>query len=106
MLHSLKDSVAAGTARRYANQLVARYGTIEKLTLDSRQRRMEIIALLHGETVPVTLVVDRYTVERDANGAQVRIESCQCSRPWLQALLEDYARGKPFKIPAWAAAVI
>ncbi|WP_221031419.1 hypothetical protein [Actomonas aquatica] len=106
MFRALKDSVAASTARRLLNQHLARYGSVEALHLDSRNRRLEVTGTPHGEAEPVTLVIDRYELDRTADTVHLRVLDCTCSRPWLQALIEDHLYHRPLEIPRWAAAFL
>ncbi len=106
MFSALKDTVAAKTARRLLNQHLARYGAVESLELDSRQRRIKVTGTPHGETEPVHLSIERYELHREDNRVLLRVMASRCSRPWIEALLADHVHDRPIEIPRWAAAFL
>lgn len=67
---------------------------------------MEGTCLLHGEPAPITVTVDRYRIHEAGGQKFLEIESCRCGRPWLQALLDDFVRGRKIELPAWAASAL
>jgi len=106
MFNSLKDRVTSKAARMHCNQLLARYGTVQDLHIDSARRSMEIVCLLKGETSPITVTVERYEITDAGGEKSVHIEASHCSRPWVQHFLEDHLYGRKFPLPAWAAAAL
>lgn len=106
MFNAMKDTMAGTAARHYVNKLVQRYGEVTELRIDSRRRTVDLVARLRGEEAPVTIRVDRYEVEDRDGHRFVRIRECSCSRPWLQALLKDFARDRPIEVPGWAASAL
>ena len=106
MFNALKDHVTSKAALMHCNQLLARYGTVQDLRIDSARRSMEVVCLLKGETAPITVTVERYEIG-DAGGEKfVRVEASRCSRPWVQHFLEDHVYGRKFPLPSWAAAAL
>ncbi len=106
MFKAMKDSFTAGAARHWLNKRFARLGQIESLRLDSRARRVDLVLRPVGEPDPISLVVERYEIERTDGQVYVRLNTCHCSRPWLQAALEDFVCNKPLEVPPWAAALL
>ena len=106
MLNALKDAVTSRAALALVNSRISRYGTVTGLAIDSRLKRAELTCLLHGESAPLTVTVETYAVEKTAEGKFIRIDALSCSRPWLQNLLADFATGRRFELPAWAAAAL
>ncbi|PTY08542.1 hypothetical protein DB347_02885 [Opitutaceae bacterium EW11] len=106
MFHAAKDLVSSRAAKTYVNNLIARYGKVEDLSIDSRNRRVRIVALLDGETSPVTIDVERYAVHAEGAKRFIEVEQCRCSRRWVESLLLDYVRGRRFPLPSWAASVL
>lgn len=106
MFTAAKDAMASQAARRYVNGLITRYGEVVDLKIDSRAKSVDLTCKLLGEAEPVTVRVDSYRIEESGGKSFVSIENCSCSRPWLQNLLEDQARGKRVELPAWAASVL
>ena len=62
MLNALKDRVTSNAARLHCNNLLARYGTVQELCIDSARQRMEIVCLLEGETAPIAVTVEKYEI--------------------------------------------
>ncbi len=106
MIHAAKDMIASKAARTYVNNLIARYGKVEELSIDSRNQRVRIICSLDGESVPITIDVDRYVIRDEGARKMVELESCRCSRRWIETLLIDYVKGRKFELPSWAAAAL
>ncbi len=106
MFAAAKDAMASKAAQSYVNNLIARYGTVQELKLDSRNKTVTAICLLKGERAPITVRADRYVVETVGEKKFVRVESCTCDRPWLQNLLSDFAQGRRVELPSWAAAAL
>ena len=106
MMNAAKDLLTSRAARTYVNNLIARYGKVEELTIDSRNRRGKVICMLDGETAPVVVDIDKYVVHAEGVKRFVEIESCRCSRRWMESLLIDHVRGRRFELPSWAAAAL
>jgi hypothetical protein len=87
----------------WANTLIARYGHVQDLRIDSVQKMIEVSCLLNGEPAPITIKVGRYEVETDQRRKYLRATDFSCTRPWLQALLCDYGHQRRIELPAWAA---
>lgn len=106
MFSAAKDAMASRAAQTYVNGRIARYGQLTDFRLDSTQRRMEATCLLHGEAEPITVQVDRYAIHTVGGQKFLEVQACRCARPWLQALLEDFVRGRHIELPAWAASAL
>lgn len=106
MFAAAKDAIASQTARRYANGLISRYGEVQELKIDSRGKSVEVVLALLGETAPVRVRIDRYQIETIEGKSYLTLLAATCSRPWLQNLFEDHARGQRREVPSWAATVL
>lgn len=106
MFSAAKDAMASRAAQAYVNGRISRYGQLQDFRLDSTQRRMEATCVLHGEPAPITVTVERYRIHESGGRKFIEIESCRCARPWLQALLDDFVRGRKIELPAWAASAL
>lgn len=93
-------------ARVYLNGLIAPYGRLVELRIDSRQRTIEASCLLHGESEPIVVTVGSYVVETDGSKRFLRVCDCACTRAWAQALLKNLVEGRRLELPAWAAAAL
>jgi hypothetical protein len=106
MFRSAKDALAGKSARIYLNDLLARYGRLEDLRIDSKAGTMELTCLLHGEREPISIYVGKYLIEQQGQTRTLRLSECRCSRAWVQNLLIDFAEKKSFALPSWAAAAL
>jgi hypothetical protein len=106
MFTAAKDALSSQAARQYVNGLIKRYGEVLELKINSKAKSVDIVCALTGEREPVALRIENYRIESDGPKRFVQIGDCTCSRPWLQNLLEDQARGRRFELPPWAAAAL
>ena len=106
MFTAAKDAVASQAARTYVNGLIARYGHVRELKIDSRAKTVALVCELKGETDPVIVHVEAYRIVADGELRFVEITACSCSRVWLHNLLHDHLRDRRLKLPAWAAAAL
>lgn len=93
-------------AQTYANSLISRYGVVRELRIDPKVRTIEAECLLHGEISPIMVNVQKYQIVDRGGKKMAEILQCSCSRPWAQALIEDFVRGRQFELPSWAASAL
>ncbi|QYM79457.1 hypothetical protein K0B96_02245 [Horticoccus luteus] len=93
-------------AQAFVNSRIARYGRVDRLKIDSTNRAIEVVCSLEGEVDPVTVRVDRYELHDEGGKRFIEIKKASCSRPWLHRALEDFAPGRRFEVPGWAAAAL
>ncbi|MGC4071421.1 MAG: hypothetical protein QM760_02660 [Nibricoccus sp.] len=96
MFRAAKDALAGKSARVYLNDLLARYGRLEDLRIDSKNGTMAIRCLLHGETAPLQIEIGKYVVEEKDGEQLLRISQCRCSREWVQESSQRFCREKIF----------
>jgi len=106
MFDAIKDRVLSKAARLYCNTLLARYGSVQELHIDSAQRSMQIVCLLEGESAAIGVTVERYEVTREGGETFVQVMASRSTRSWVQHFLEDHIHGRKFPLPAWAAAAL
>ncbi len=106
MFHAAKDALASRAAQVWANRLIARYGKVQGLTIDSRRKTVEVSCLLDGELAPITIRIGNYVVETEQNKTFIRASDFSCTRVWLQNFLNDHGHRHRIELPAWAAAAL
>lgn len=106
MFNAAKDALASRSALTWANSLIARYGKVQELKIDSRLKTVEVTCLLDGEVTPITIKVENYVVEAEGDKKIIRATGFSCSRPWLQKILADHGPKQRIPLPSWAAAVL
>ena len=106
MLNAAKDALASRAAQLWANKLIARYGKVQNLKIDSRRKTVEITCLLAGEPTPITIRIGNYVVETERDKKFLRATNFSCTRPWLQNFLTDFGHRHRIELPPWAAAAL
>lgn len=106
MFRAAKDMMASNAARLYLDKMVAPYGKLQELRIDSGNHTARLVCLLHGETSAITIEIDPYEIETAGGKTFVKARACLCSRPWLEKLLNDFVCGRRFELPPWAAAAL
>ncbi|MFT3781929.1 MAG: hypothetical protein QM790_07925 [Nibricoccus sp.] len=104
MFNEAKDALTSRAAQSWANNFIERYGRVESLKIDSRNKSIEITCVLEGESSPITVNVANYEVETSGGKRFIRGTDFRCSRPWLQKFLQDFGPSKRFELPGWATA--
>ncbi|MDB6113758.1 MAG: hypothetical protein JWQ83_1132 [Lacunisphaera sp.] len=106
MFAAAKDALTSKTAQAWANNLIGRYGRIDGLKLDSRNKTLEATCQLEGEVSPITVKIGSYTVESEGGKKYLRARDFTCTRPWLQNALNDFGDKQRVELPSWAAAAL
>ena len=106
MFQAAKDTITSKTAQKWLNDLISRYGVVQELRIDSRQKNVALTVQLKGEVSPITLSVLRYEIEAEHGRSYVHASSFECSRPWLKDVLNDHASSRRVELPAWIAATL
>ena len=106
MFNAAKDAMASQAARVWAGNLIARYGKVQDLKIDSRLKTVEVTCLLEGEATPITIKIGNYVVESEQGKKFIRATDFNCTRPWLQNFLADVGPRQRFELPPWAAAAL
>lgn len=106
MFHAAKDALTSHAARTWANRLIARYGQVSALLIDTRHKTVEATCQLEGELTPITIRIENYLVESEQDKQFIRATGFTCSRPWLQKVLADHGPRQRLELPPWAAAAL
>ena len=106
MFTTAKDALASRAAQVWANHLIARYGKVQDLRIDSRRKTVEVCCLLEGESTSITIRIENYVVETEQDRKFIRAIEFSCTRPWLQNFLTDFGHRQRVELPPWAAAAL
>ncbi|MBP7141353.1 MAG: hypothetical protein KBA71_05555 [Opitutaceae bacterium] len=98
--------MASRGAQVYLNSIIAPYGRLTELRINSRQRSIKGVCLLHGDSAPIAITVGSYVIEGVGSKRILRVLECTCDRAWAQALLRNLVEGRSLELPAWAAAAL
>lgn len=106
MFNAAKDALASRAAQVWANKLIAPYGRVQDLKIDSRRKTVEVSCLLDGEPTPITIRIENYVVETERDKKFLRATAFSCTRPWLQKFLTDFGHRQRIELPPLAAAAL
>ena len=106
MFNLAKNFMTGKAAQVYANNLIARYGVVQDLKIDTQNKTVDLVCQLHGESQPVRVRIDKYVIQGRGEKRFVEVVKCTCSRPWIQALVEDFVQGRSVEVPSWASAAL
>ena len=106
MFTAAKDAMTSKAALLYANKLLARYGQVQVLRIDSRAKTVAVTCQLNGEPAPLEIRMENYQLESVDGKTFLRSADFRCARPWLQNLLTDLSRSRRLELPAWVATVL
>ena len=106
MFNAAKDAITSKAAQSFINQRIARYGAVERLKLDSKNKSAEVVCRLIGEDRPVAITVDRYEIVDRGGKLFLRLVRCTANREWLQNVLADFGPGREIPLPPWAASAL
>ncbi|WP_438481256.1 hypothetical protein [Oleiharenicola lentus] len=105
MFRAAKDALSSRAAQSYVNTLIARYGEVRDLKIDSENKTVEGSCLLRGETVPIRVSAN-YVIETKGGKNFVRLKNCSSNKPWLENLVADYGQERSIEVPAWASSIV
>jgi hypothetical protein len=106
MFSAAKDLMTSKAAKSYANNLIASYGQVDELNIDSKRCRIDLVVRLNGEVSPIGVTVERYSIESQGGKKFIVVHDSSATRPWLQAVMRDHLHGRRFELPAMAAAAL
>ncbi len=106
MFSAAKDALTSKAALSFVNQRIARYGRVERLKLDSKNKSAEVVLRLIGEEHPVAVTIERYEILERGGGKFLRLARCTANREWLQNVLTDFGPAKEIPLPGWAASAL
>ena len=103
MFAAAKDRLAGEAARTFLNARLRRYGRIETLSLDSRQRRISLAVRLVGEAEPISVEVVSYRLDGGGETPRLTVLAVTASRPWIELALTEHVVGRSLAVPEWVA---
>ena len=106
MFKAAKDAMTSKAALHFFNKEMARYGKLLDLSIDSRNKTVDVSCQLIGEAEPITIHVDNYSIEPAAGKNYLHASGFTCSRPWLESLLTDFAQNRRIELPSWASSFL
>lgn len=99
LARGMKDGALAMSLKAFANDRCRAYGEVLDCTVDTRNGKLKLHALLKGEKEPVTATIERYELESEGTDRYIVLKSFSSSREWLTTLLNQFVANKRFKLP-------
>jgi hypothetical protein len=99
LFNSLKDNLSSFSGEQFIRKAVDKYGELQDFKLNSSSKTMFLKILLNGETQPVEIKVNKYSLNEENGRAFVRVSDVETSREWMTQLAKDYLLQQRFEIP-------
>ncbi len=90
------------TTRQYINKKIKEYGDVLNLQINAKNKSIKASVLLKGEKVPISINVNKYKLENNANSATIKILDANSNKAWVNAIIKNFVYGKEFPMPAKA----
>src|SRR6185503_16054340 len=100
VLRKAKDHLVASAAPAVLNEtIMADYGKITRLELDSAAKKLHVEVLLRGESQPIQVEIGSYKIEPSDKGVFLTIQQVTTSREWITTLVRQQLVNKPIALP-------
>jgi hypothetical protein len=96
---AMKDKALQAGLRAFLNRQYERFGSITRLEIDSRARRMDVELSLKGESEPIQIEVCAYELVEREGRMFIRVLDAKASRKWLTGALAEFVVGKELAVP-------
>ena len=104
--HHTRQVALNVAVRPMLNAKYRRYATIKTLTYDAIRGTARITAVLAGETREDEIHLTRLEIQTQGDDTYLVVHSVTASRPWIEALANDYLVDRPIKLPPALAALL
>jgi hypothetical protein len=106
VLRGSKDAALAFGARSYVNVRLRSVGKMTEFSIDTKKRALRVRLELLGESLPIEIHVQKYTLEQTGTATRLRIQKATASREWIAEALREFVVGRSFTIPAKAGTAL
>ncbi len=96
----MKDGVLAMSLKALVNDKFGQYGDITDCSVDTKNNKLVVHALLKGEREKVTATIERYEIEREGEVSYIVLKRFSSSREWVALLLNRFLADKRYKLPS------
>jgi hypothetical protein len=106
-LSASKDRLVETMAPGVLNSgLLAPYGRVTDLKLQSDAGELDLTLELNGEVEPLRVHIQEYELIKESGRMHLLIHRIKTSRPWLTALAENLAVGRKLELPPEVAKTV
>jgi sporulation protein YlmC with PRC-barrel domain len=99
ILHRGKDLALSLGIKKVINLKIKKFGNISNLSLDTKNKKINLELVLKGEEKALEVIVNNYTFEEKQNKYYLIASDIESSREWLTIILEEYIDKQEFEIP-------
>jgi hypothetical protein len=102
ILGQSKDRLIESVVKLWLNRTLKPYGHMTHLRIDSKNKRIDIELDLKGETAPIHIAVNSYTLTSEGTETHIELGDIETSREWINALLDNFFKpaSRRFSVPA------
>jgi len=93
-----KNSSIAILARKFINNQIKEFGSVEKLQIDSQKKDISLDVFLKGEKEKIHIKIENYGVVQKDNSAFIKFKNVSASREWIEALIQSFVNRAPNKM--------
>ena len=99
ILHKSKDIALSSTLKTVINNKLKKFGTVSYLTLNTKDKKIELTIGLKGELEPLQVVVHRYEIKEIEEKYYLVAYDIETSREWINLVAKEYIYNEKFEIP-------
>lgn len=103
---SLKGQLISIAAKQFLSSYLKDYAQMLNFSVEPATRTISLELLPKGEPSPIKVTLTGYEITQSGNKATIQFAQTAASREWIDTLLAEYLRGKPFELPAKAAPLL
>lgn len=95
-----KDKAVSKALEVLGESVIAKYGKLIAVRIDSLARRIELEVLLKGETTPLRVSIENYEIISEEGRSFITCSEVSVSREWMKILADDILKEKRIEIPS------
>ncbi len=100
LLNKGKDVALSIAIKNIVSSKIDKFGEVSKLELDSQLKTMLVEVELKGDTSPLEVVVEKYSIEERDEAYFLKIHEVKTSREWLNIVIKEYIDSQEFELPS------
>lgn len=93
-------------ARQFLSSYLKNYAQMLNFSVEPSTRTISLELLPKGEPGPIKVTLTGYEITQSGNRTTIQFAQTAASREWIDTLLAECLRGKPFELPAKAAPLL
>ncbi len=99
MFGRMKDMALSKGAKIAINKQIEAFGEVRSLTLDTKNKSIELDVMLEGELETLHVNVGKYEITGEQGSKKLSVSQISTSRKWINTLAAKYLEGKSFDLP-------